>query len=45
VLGIISPTLFTVRVIMAVVTTFAATPVLLRLRYPPSSGRAQVPPT
>lgn len=42
-LGIISPTVFTVMVIMALVTTFATTPIL-RWVYAPAATRAPVGP-
>ena len=37
-LGIVSPGLFTAMVLMALVTTFAATPLVLRLTRTPTSG-------
>ncbi len=42
-LGILSPRLFAMMVIMALVTTWATSPILARL-YPPSRALAELPP-
>jgi len=37
-LGILSPTLFTMMVLMALITTFMATPILIAMKPQPSPG-------